>query len=233
MRAIYLENIEPDIGKDGVIFVDGENAKHLIQSVRIRSGEKILVLNGRGLKVHCEVQEISKRDLNLRVFDIQEIPDNRTLSLILAPPKKEAFEEIIKKSMEIGIKEIIIFDSEFSIRSQFNLPRLEKIVESALIQSNGTHKLELKFEKTFEDVIKTVPIESIFYFCTRQTSDKLEIRQCKKYLLIGPEGGFSIEEEEKFNSLKIQSILLPTNILRSPTAVCVASGYMLALERIN
>jgi 16S rRNA (uracil1498-N3)-methyltransferase len=72
----------------------------------------------------------------------------------------------------------------------------------------------------------------IIYFSAEQTNSLgLIDLKSKITILIGPEAGFSSAEEAQIKaSSKVKVIHLRTPILRAPTAVATAVGYILGLS---
>lgn len=227
MRAVLLnkEITENDIGKE--LTLDGDSARHLIKVIRIKKFERILLLNGNGCKSEVEITHIDRKTLTLKVISSVLVKDSRRLSLFLGLPKKDAFESIVKMSSEIGIKNIYLYRSEFSQQSIEINDRIERIEESAIVQSNNPFKINFSEVSSFDEVFRD--FSNIVHFSTfsntQFTDDKL---LGEALMVIGPEAGFSESEEEAINSFDNVSVLnLETNIMRAPTALAVASGYML------
>lgn len=227
MRAVLLnkEIHEDDIGKE--LTLDGDSARHLIKVIRIKKFEKILLLNGKGCKSEVEITHIDRKVLTLKVISFDVVKDERKISLFLGLPKKEAFESIVKMASEIGIKNIYLYRSEYSQQSIEINDRVERIEESAITQSNNPFKMNFYQVSTFEEVFDR--FTNIVHFSTFSST---ELRNDKitgdALMVIGPEAGFSDEEEVLINGFKNVSVLnLDTNIMRAPTAMAVASGYIL------
>ena len=154
------------------------------------------------------------------------------VDLAFCIPKKSACDEILKIATELGINQIYPVQSDFSSRYPFNNERVEKLIESALIQSNNP------FFPKFNEIISFNEFESlfegydrVFVFSSKdkvQTSRK-KIGSFKKGLvIIGPEGGFSPSEERFLEGgSKNIKIHLSTPILRAPHALSVAVGFLM------
>jgi 16S rRNA (uracil1498-N3)-methyltransferase len=233
MRAIYLEGLK-ELSKASVLKIEGERAHHLLSVARIKVGEDLFLFNGKGLKLKAVVMEIRKKDLSVNIFDVfKEEKSNLLFDAAICLPKKNAFDEIIKISVELGLDSIIPINSEYSTRHILNKERIHRVLESALIQSNNP------FLPDFKDVISLKDLkeiskeyDKIFYFSSvkKDSFVNLNIDQEKNKILlvIGPEGGLSPFEERFLNGLeKIQTVHLPTPILRAPHALATSVGYLL------
>ena len=103
MRAIF--HLFSKAQADKNILVTGEAAKHL-QVVRVKIDDEIIVLNGVGLKALTRVIVISKNQVELQVSSIEEMTWSHGIDLAIANPKKDAFEDILKIAVELGVRNI-------------------------------------------------------------------------------------------------------------------------------
>lgn len=227
MRAIF----HPFEEISGSILIHDEQAKHL-QVVRIKSGEEVLVLNGNGLKAFTKVGVITKNSVELLVSKVEAENRKNSIHLAIAVPKKDAFEDILKISVEMGVKSIQPLTSEFSQYEFVPGDRFSRILESALIQSNNAFLPEVLPQIALESFL-TGNKHELYFFDSRPSPNKLSAGTTKeKVVLIGPEGGFSEKEVSLILAFPdVFSIHLPTPIQRAPTAVASSIGYLLGVAR--
>lgn len=235
MRATYYKDIlEDGLISGGQLLLSTIDVKHLIKVARVEVGEPLLLLNGRGLKVYSVVKKIYKKELLVQIAEWKKFIKPHFLNLAICLTKQSSLLEILRSSTEIGISSIFPIVSKFSQVKTLNLARANKVMESALIQSNNPFFPDLYKEDNFfsfidnleghnfDHVIYFSPTSNLFY-------KKFKISSEEKILfIIGPEGGPSFEEMDLLNKKKIAFINLPSNILRSQTAVSVAAGYLMA-----
>ncbi len=227
MRAIYHPFQREELSHG--LFIQDESAKHL-QVVRVKIDEEVLVLNGNGMRAITKVASISKNQVELVVLKVEESKPFHQINLAIANPKKDAFEDILKLAVELGVKNIFPLKSDYSQYEYEASPRVERLLESALIQSNNPFMPKVfpqqKLEK-FLDETNT----PLYFFNSRETEcGKLPKISEELTVLIGPEGGFSTREEALIISkTKVISIHLSTPIQRAPTAVASSIGYLLSL----
>ena len=242
MELLKFENIKKGFGKreilKGVSFnvkageifeLKGECLHHLLNVARIKAGEQIMVLNGNGLEIITQLEKATNKSAFLKVVKINFKEKNTWMDLALCLPKKEAYESILKSSVEMGISNIIQVKSEFSQKIFLSEERTDKIIETALVQSNNPYLPVLQKTIEFETLIEIVSgYDYVFAFSTKIKCDQKKINFGKKNLmLIGPEGGFSESEEKAINVLANVNLLkMDLPIMRAPTAVNVALGYL-------
>ncbi len=221
MRAIYTPKIE-----SGLMHFEGDTAHHLIRVVRIQKGETILLLNGQGHKAISTVEEVSKKDLTLKVQEIVTEKLKHNLHLVLGLVKREALEEILKASVEMGLQKIYLVRTQFSQGMVENKERLHKLLVSALEQSNNTYLPELIYCEN----LKAIPLaqyKHLYTLSLENSSSNAAISVNDGLMFIGPEGGFSPEEEEYLKAQGAHGVHIPVPILRAKTAVIMATGYLL------
>ena len=227
MRAVYFEDLNI---LDDNSYIEGKKAHHLLNVIRLKKQERILLLDGKGVAVEVEVSEISKKRIDLNI--IKKIIHERKLlniSLAFCKTKKEAFELSLKQLIEIGVPKIYIVASEFSQKYEIKEDRLKSILVSALEQSNSYHLPEIEY-LTLEELMHIDGSDLIYFSSVGSSKGEVIVDNSKKYiLLLGPEGGLSSSEEKEIIELKQSKILhLPTNILRTSTAVSFCTGYIIA-----
>jgi len=233
MRAVFDKSINEDIQTGEVFELRGECIHHLLNVVRVKNGEQVMVLNGNGLEVITEMEKATSKAVFLKVLKINQKTKNTWMDLAIALPKKEAYESILKASVEMGIANIIQVRSEYSQKIFLSQERTDKIIETALVQSNNPHIPVLKKTIEFKELIEIArDYDGVFAFSTRIGHNQKKIKVGKKNLmLIGPEGGFSKKEEEVITSLDNVFLLkLDLPLMRSTTAVNVALGYLMGIK---
>lgn len=224
MRAVVLRN--HPISNDEIILND-DRFHHLKNVLRININDSILLLDGRGNTRKALVINMNKKEILLRAdgeIKHNEYTNNNTIALGLV--KKDAFELAIRMCVELAYKKIVLLKTDFSQNYSIKEDRLNKIIESAMEQSNNPHFPKVDYldfsELSLEDY------ESLI-LASMNTNNTNNIKNGDNLILIGPEGGFSKAEEEIIKSHKnCAQLHFDTGILRTPTAIAAISGSVLA-----
>lgn len=231
MRALFYSFTKENALKR--ILVTGESAKHL-HVVRVKPDEDILILNGNGLKAFTKVGSVSKNEIELLVLSIEESVHGHAISLAMANPKKDAFEDILKIAVELGVRNIYPLSSDYSQFDYLPSERFQRILESALIQSNNPFMPSIHSQVSLEVFLNDLNTPLYFFNSKPTLYGKSEKIKGEIKILIGPEGGFSSKEEALLLATpQVFSIHLPTPILRAPTAVASSIGYLLSLSHLH
>jgi len=233
MRSIYIPNLDgSSLKTNELITVDGPSAHHLVKVVRIKEREKVLLLTGDGHKVATEISTVSKKEVTLKIESSDFEQRKHNIDVALALPKKDAVEDILRFSVELGINTLFPLSSEFSQGLIKRNDRLERIIESGMIQSNNPYVIKIEEETNISELQSiTSNYDKVLYFCSQErASDSIDLSSNEKILLIiGPEAGFSPSEESLMGELtNSYAVHFQSYILRAPTAVCTATGYVLS-----
>jgi 16S rRNA (uracil1498-N3)-methyltransferase len=224
MRSVFVENLT--IYKDEVLSLKVKEYHHLINVIRIKINEKVVLFDRLSNIYLVETVQISKKSIEFEIVEKKKAaPRDLKLSIALGKLKKDALDISIKQLVEIGCQEITIFKSSFSQSYDLKKERLEKLVISAMEQSNN-YLFPTIQERSLEEVLKTN--KNIIYFSAVESKyQKIDTFPKESILIIGPEGGLSEREENLILNNCKNIIHLPTPILRAQTAVSFCMGYYL------
>ena len=225
MRALYLDDITNDL-----IELSGDKFHHLVNVVRIKQNDEILLLNGRGQSRRAIVQELKKKSLTLKSETIIHSVLATNLSVALGIPKKEALELSLKQAVELGAKKIYLIQSTYSQKLNLNEERRMSLLISALEQSNNHWLPEIILLDSLESFLA---LNCKFAYFSSQTK-RIQEEQGKgdiPTLLIGPEAGFSEEEEKLLIEKANMLIHFDEAIMRTPTALACGLGFLKAYYR--
>lgn len=228
MKAIYL----PDIEHSDQVVIEGPKFHHLVHVSRAKVGDRILILNGKGLKSLCTLDKISKRNAVVQVNERSLYKKPFDLTLALCIPKRDALDLCLKQAVEIGVTQVYLVDSDFCVNKQVRDDRIDRLIESAMEQANNPYRPSYSKIGSLQEI----PFDKYDKnFCLTSQEDSslssVPSKGEKLLILIGPEGGFSAAENRFLDNISnLQKIKLQTHILRTPTAVSVGCGLLLATD---
>ena len=202
---------------------------HATRVLRLKAGDEIFLMDGVGNYYRAQVTIAATHHCYYEILEHlpQEPEWKGHLHLAIAPTKMmERMEWLVEKATEIGVDEISFLNCKFSERKLLKLPRLEKIVISAVKQSHKAWNPVLHEMVSFKDFIRQ-PREGgkFIAHCYDQIPrtylfDELRKSSAPEELtvMIGPEGDFSIDEVKDAVEAGYQSVHLGTSRLRTETA---------------
>jgi 16S rRNA (uracil1498-N3)-methyltransferase len=220
----------------GDIELDAEESRHIIKVLRKRAGDSIQFTDGKGMLAQAVLTSTDKHSCIAKIISKQQIERPRPLLHIgIAPTKNhDRFEWCIEKCTEIGISSITPLLCEHSERPQLKFDRLQKIVQSALKQSNQYYTPHLAPLTTFTDFIKNNDSPGSKFIAWCGDGDKSTPGQIPTNtdttILIGPEGDFSQSEISLALAEGYKSLSLGNNRLRTETAALMACA---AFQTVN
>jgi 16S rRNA (uracil1498-N3)-methyltransferase len=206
-----------------------EEAMHATRVLRLKAGDEIFLMDGVGNYYRAQVTIAATHHCYYEILEHlpQEPEWKGHLHLAIAPTKMmDRMEWFVEKATEIGVDEISFLNCKFSERKLLKLPRLEKIVISAVKQSHKAWNPVLHEMVSFKDFIRQ-PREGRKFIahCYDQIPrtylfDELRKSSAPEELtvMIGPEGDFSIDEVKDAVEAGYQSVHLGTSRLRTETA---------------
>lgn len=207
---------------------DREESKHIIKVLRKKDGDILYVTNGLGFLFETQITlaSDSKCMVDIVSFSKKETPAFH-LHLAVAPTKmNDRYEWFLEKAVEIGVQEITPIICDRSERKVINTERYEKIILSALKQSNGLFLPKLNPALAFKDFINQENQGNLLIAHCEETDKKTlkSILQPNQdiCMLIGPEGDFSDKEIKAALEKNYQAVSLGNTRLRTETAAIVA-----------
>jgi 16S rRNA (uracil1498-N3)-methyltransferase len=110
MHRFFAPNTSDDASE--ISLIDDE-AHHALKVLRVREGDGVSVLNGKGVEFLCDVQNAQKKSVQLRVVEVQRSSEPISpITLIQGIPKGKIIESIIQKATELGVSRVVPLLSE-------------------------------------------------------------------------------------------------------------------------
>ncbi|MFJ8063057.1 16S rRNA (uracil(1498)-N(3))-methyltransferase [Psychrobacillus sp. NPDC096426] len=230
----YFTN-EP-LEENNTVTISGEDAHHMIQVMRMSSGDEVYVVAG-GKTYTMTIIEGTSKSVLLQIKETHEQSNEMPVkvSIVCGLPKGDKLELITQKATELGMHTLYPLEAKRSIvkwdkqKNEKKIARLQKIAKEAAEQSHRSfipliHKPIsltelLEISKSYD--VKFVADEEDAKLIKRQKfADQLKKVYDKQSILIvfGPEGGLDRQEVQLLLENKFQPIALGPRILRTETA---------------
>ena len=233
---------KPENIRDGFITIKDEEAKHILNVMRMAVGDKITICDGNKKDYYCEIAETEKNALKARIIEVAESQTEPETEIVLFQglPKSDKMEYIIQKCVEIGVSRIVPVITERAVvkiekgaKEDKKVERWLKISESAAKQSGRGIVPIVERPVKFAEALKMAELLEnavIPYENEEKTGLKEFIKVAKKGsvgIFIGPEGGFDNSEIEMAVKSGITPVTLGKRILRTETAGLVTAAIIL------
>ena len=229
-RAKIRLFVEGSLGDGQGIVVTKEQANYLFNVMRLKTGDNVLLFNGRDGEWRAEVVEAGKRAGKLacreQTAPLLMPPD---LWLLFAPIKKARTAFIVEKATELGAARIMPVLTRYTNMDKIQIDRLRAYAMEATEQCGGTFVPEVCDLQSLDAVLAEWPQDRQIMFCD-ESREALPAAQALTNakggswaIVIGPEGGFSREEVEQLRAMpQVTPVTLGPRILRADTAAVAA-----------
>lgn len=181
--------------------IENPHSAHMF-SMRVRYKDKLVITDLQGNYAKVQIKHVDKKNKLISYHLRKAYTRENTNSgvLIQALPDKLYLEKLVEVAALQGMKEIIFFYSERSVRQKLKEDRLQRIILRACELSEHYWAPTLTFIEESEldeylDKYKPVVLEQV------DESDSNPQTSNNQTILVGPEGGWSSSEIEKFKTL--------------------------------
>ncbi|MBT3475938.1 16S rRNA (uracil(1498)-N(3))-methyltransferase [bacterium] len=222
--------IDKKIKKDEEIKVDGKNFHHCIVVLKHRADDNILIFDIEENEFFCKILEIKKTFMIVQVQYLRPMKNRNepNITVYQSIPKGKSIEDIIEKSVELGVKEFIPVISGRTIkRSNEVKQRWLEIIKTATKQCGRTDIMKISEPVAYQDIfsLNNSALKIIFYENSVNRITKEFFKPAENVsIIIGPEGGFTKEEITLANNNGFIDLSLGSTILRSSTALILSIG---------
>lgn len=230
------------------IVLDGPDAHHLLNVLRIRAGETLTLLDNAGAACLAVVSALDKRSITVRITKRVPCPPDPPVHITVAQAlgKGDKFEQVIQHATEVGASAFIPLLTERTVvkidprDSENKRARWYQIAKSAAEQSGRGRIPAVEPAATLRDLVarfpffdrvlllhppgeKGAPAAGHASCITHHASP--DMSPC--LVLVGPEGGFSDSEVAMMEAAGAVRTSLGPYTLRTETAALVAVSRIL------
>jgi 16S rRNA (uracil1498-N3)-methyltransferase len=205
----------------GPVLLQGTEAHHLLHVLRARPGHQVILFNGDGHEYLAEVASVAKRELELIVKSSETPARELGFRLIVAAPvpKGDRAQFLIEKLTELGATSFVPVRTARSVIEprEAKLERFERYVIEASKQCGRNVLMAIEPLADWGDFCRRhdLPVER---WLAHPGGDNPRKGQDDVALAIGPEGGFTEEEQHIAKQSGWQFVGLGPRILRMETA---------------
>lgn len=221
-----------EIRNKNIVF-SPEQSKKIRKVLRLNIGDKVGAFDNKGWEYIVELEKVRNLETIGKIIEQTLHEKKSNITLYQALPKNLKVEFLIQKCTELGIDNIIFWESEFSqIKSdQINnikIARWRKIAGDASEQcgrifipeitlwTKGTPELISRLKDENPQLQNFIVLEKSGEYLNSEKLKNLDLKNLSFF--IGPEGGFSPTENKIFESENFRKVKIAENILRSETA---------------
>lgn len=224
------------------ISLSADEARHLREVLRLKSGEQVQVFDGTGREYSAVIEKSMRESAVLELIDEVEPASPESplkLTLALALVKGDKFDLVVQKATELGVNALLPVITRFAdvrIRDAADaskrVARWQRIALEAAKQS-GRAALPLinppmEFETVIEEEFDNDGLRVMFSERDGEPLSQLPTRISSQSVtaLIGSEGGWAEEEIETARANGWKIVTLGGRILRAETAAIAMTALL-------
>lgn len=226
---------EENILENKIIIDEKGDVNHLKNVFRVKIDEKVRAVDGEK-EYLCRVVELDKKSVTLVIDEIFEdrFSTKVKIDAAIGILKNDKMDLTIQKLTEIGINKIIPLSTKRGVaKVSEKKDKWDLIVREALKQCQGVKPLIIDEVTKIEKLkLEDYDLVIVPYECEDEYTLKNLLRKQTKELksvlyIVGPEGGFDIEEIEYLKQKGANIVTLGKRILRAETASIVVGGVLI------
>ncbi|HAI11125.1 MAG TPA: hypothetical protein DCM28_05430 [Phycisphaerales bacterium] len=206
--------------------LDPQQSKHAWKVLRLTKGQQVELVDGSGKMAIGSIEQL-KPIMRVQIDEVTVIPPlTPRLTLACAMPKGGRADDMVNQLCQLGLDELIPINTARSVvePGQNKLDRFERIMVEASKQCGRSHSMVIHPVMQLEDLASLAFDEKRIGVPDGDTMGTADAKFKTILVLIGPEGGFTDEEEQWASQQGFKAWQFAPNVLRIETAAigCVA-----------
>lgn len=225
LLLLFPENMHSDTQA----IVSGRQLAHMHSTLKVKSGDTLCVGLMNQKIGRATIEQLDDAQATLSIQWQSAPPAHLPLTLIIALPRPKMLKRIVQTATTMGVKTLYFIHAWKVEKSYWSSPWLtsEKMLENCVLgleQARDTVMPEIHLKQRFKPFVEDELPE-----ITNNTNKLLAHPGTRKScpvnisgntsLVIGPEGGFTPYEVNKFEAGGFEAVHLGDRILRVETAV--------------
>jgi 16S rRNA (uracil1498-N3)-methyltransferase len=222
--------------------LDGAEGRHAATVRRIGVGERIMLADGEGLRVTCDVVAVGPAQLDLAVVDVdREPPPQPRFVLVQALAKGDRDDQAVESATELGVDEVVPWQAARCIvqwrgeRGEKARRKWESTVAAASKQSRRARVPVVAELATTRTLAARIAAASAAYVLHEDATTALAGQPLPEdgdvLVVVGPEGGITPEEVAQLEAAGAVAVRLGSTVLRSSSAGPAALAVLSAASR--
>ncbi|MFW2369101.1 MAG: 16S rRNA (uracil(1498)-N(3))-methyltransferase [Desulforhopalus sp.] len=215
------------------VFLSGEESRHIGKALRLKVGGAIELFDGSGALFSAVLMSVGRR-VEARITGVVAKAADQSKTVWVNQPilKGEKMDLVVQKCTELGITGMIPFQSsrcqgklnQTQIRKKHE--RWQRISLAACKQCLRLKPMELYEPRPYSDLFNggttcKTDVRLLFWEDEKEVhlQDIQTIREAQEiHLMLGPEGGLTVQEVDAARAHGYQTVSLGDRILRAETA---------------
>jgi 16S rRNA (uracil1498-N3)-methyltransferase len=219
------------------VTLSGMEFHHLRHVLRLRIGDTVTLKDDLGREHEGVISQLTSSEATITITSTTEALSSRfSLTLAQGLLKGQKMDVLIEKTTELGVQRLAPFTSTFTVAQLLNERQMERIarwtrIAQSAAKQSGSAAPHIEPPHSFANLLTTIPTGTttlLFYEKEARLTLKefaMEHKQLDTLcIIVGSEGGFSLEEIGAARAAGVQVVSLGSRILRAETAGIVATA---------
>lgn len=231
MRRFFVEKIIPTTG---FISITGQEARHIINVLRMKKGEKLILMDGKGQLYESTIEKLYHKEVKVKIKKSISPPPPSLIEISLGQAliRSHPMDYLIQKVTELGINSLYPFYSErtvIKLKTDQLLNKMDhwlEIMKSTCKQCGRLTLPTLNSPVPLEELIRNESDKDTLKILVWENEDKTDLKKLLRSMsllpriltIVGPEGGFTTGEISLAREAGFHIISLGNRILRAETA---------------
>lgn len=220
------------------IEVPPEMVRQMRQVLRLQVGSSVVVLDDRGWEYEVVLESLHRGGGQAQVQSLRQNGNEPRLhlTLFMSLLKRDNFEWVLQKGTELGVSRFVPVVTQRTVVTAVKpnkAARWQRILQEAAEQCRRGRLPQLLPEVDWETAVAQAQAANVALIpweeaTTGSIAANVPASAGSVALLIGPEGGFTVDEVEQATAAGIQPVSLGRRILRAETAAVAAATLVMA-----
>lgn len=224
----------------GTARLSRDEAHHLRDVRRLGVGADVALFDGSGADYVGRVAAFDRAGATIEILRVEQREREAAVAVTLAVStvKRRAMDQIVDQCTQLGVARIIPMRSERSVvrAAEGQAGRWRRIAIEACKQCGRSRLPDIEDERPFARVLAEAGGYDLRFVASLRLDarplDQVGQKPPRTVLcLVGPEGGFTSEEEAAADAAGCLPLWLGPHILRTETAAVAASTLIMQLYR--
>jgi 16S rRNA (uracil1498-N3)-methyltransferase len=231
---------DADLAPGRTTRLSGSEADHARRSLRVRSGDTVHLVNGRGCRYQGRVLDLGKQfvDIEIQSEETLLVWPRRSVWLGAGVLRSTRMDTLVEKASELGVSRFVPLLLERSVAKPggegMKEERWHRLAIESLKQSHRSRLMEVDVPRTLEIFLGALPSGAAVWVADPDGENPRRMPDLPPgaalALVVGPEGGLSSREGEFLIQRGARPVALGRNRLRAETAAISLVTAALVLQ---
>lgn len=216
--------IDADLAQTFATITDTSVLHQWQKVLRLKAGDHVMLCDGKGMESEATMETLEAKHAKLRLHGAHTVTaePSQEVTLYCSVLKRENFEWVVQKCTELGVKNIVPVIAKRTVKTGLKMERLRLIAKEAAEQSGRGMIPKISEPVDFASaLVEAKNRTNVFFQMQKEKTESSTLKTESCNIWIGPEGGWTEEEEQEAMDQGCHIASLGKLTLRAETAAVV------------